>query len=382
MRLARLPLFAALVLAGFQFCSTHVSAQETDESLRLGVLVPTEGNFAILGQQIINGINVLKDNSGLAITEILEEPDTCDAEGGQDAASAFVEAGVDAVIGFLCMESLAAALPVLSASDIPSISLGVRSAIIAEDANRNDWKFFRLAPRDDDEAKMITRVISTDWLGKPLALVEDGTIYGRELTESVRILLEEMGISPIFVDNFRPSQDRQFGLVRRLERSGATHVFVGGDRQDAATIARDSAEADLDLLFLGGDALNAAEGDPPLANGFLAVTLPEPRFLPSATRAVKQFDDAGISISGYSIPSYAAGQILLAAKRAASVARAPLAEYMAGREFFTALGPIEFDDFGERKDNPFELMVWYDGTFVPTNLADELQTEGGGETTQ
>ncbi|WP_136656944.1 branched-chain amino acid ABC transporter substrate-binding protein [Nitratireductor sp. XY-223] len=382
MRLARLPLLSALFLVGFHSCLTAASAQETEDSLRLGVFVPTEGNFAILGEQIVNGINVLKDNSGVAIAEVLEEPDTCDTEGGEDAASAFAEAGVDAVVGFLCMESLAAALPILSASDIPSISLGVRSAIIAEDASRNDWLFYRLAPRDDDEAKMVTRVISTDWLGKPLALVEDGTIYGRELMESVRLMLEEIGISPIFVDNFRPTQDRQFGLVRRLQKSGATHVFIGGDRQDAATIARDSAEAGLGLVFLGGDALNAAEGDPALADGFLAVTLPEPRFLPSATRAVKQFDDAEISISGYAIPSYAAGQILLAAKRAAAVTQAPLGDYLTGREFFTALGPIEFDDFGERKDNPFELMVWHDGTFVPANLAEDVRSGINEETTQ
>ncbi|MDA4848212.1 branched-chain amino acid ABC transporter substrate-binding protein [Hoeflea poritis] len=382
MRLARLPLLAALFIAGFHSSVAGAIAEEADNSLRVGVFVPTEGNFAILGEQIINGIKVLKENSGLAIAEVLEEPDTCDVEGGQDAASAFAEAGVDAVIGFLCMESLAAALPILSASDIPSISLGVRSAIIAEDANRSDWLFYRLAPRDDDEAKMITRVISTDWLGKPLALVEDGTIYGRELMESVRLMLEEIGISPIFVDNFRPSQDRQFGLVRRLQKSGATHIFIGGDRQDAATIARDSAEAGLGLVFLGGDALNAAEGEPPLADGFLAVTLPEPRFLPSATRAVKQFDDAEISISGYSIPAYAAGQILLAAKRAAAATQAPLADYLTGREFFTALGSIQFDDFGERRDNPFELMVWHEGTFAPADLSSEVRSGNGEETTQ
>ena len=370
MKPARSSVLAAAVLAGIQFLPAASAAQDGDQGLRIGIMVPQEGNFSILGDQVVAGIEVLAANSGSAIAEVLTEPDSCEAAGGEDAASAFVEAGVDAVIGFLCMESLAAALPVLSASGIPAITLGVRSTIIAEDSNRNDWLFYRLAPRDDDEAKMVTRIISTDWIGKPLALIEDGTIYGRELMESVRLMLEEIGISPVFVDNFRPSQDKQFGLVRRLEKSGATHIFIGGDRQDAATIARDSAEANLGLTFLGGDALNAADGEPPLANGFLAITLPEPRFLQSAERAVSQFDEAETSISGYSIPAYASGQILLAAKQAADNASAPLSEFLTGREFFTAIGAIEFDEFGERKDNPFELMVWYNGTFMPANLSD------------
>ena len=375
MRLARYLVLAAVSLAGLFLAAVSASAQDGQDGVRLGVIVPKKGNFAILGEQVLAGIEVLAANSGAGFAEILEEPDSCDAAGGEDAASAFVEAQVDAVVGFLCMESLTAALPILSSSRIPAITLGVRSGIIGEDAQRNSWLFYRLSPRAADEAEMVTQIISNDWRGKPLALIEDGTIYGRELTESVRLQLEELGISPVFVDNYRPSQDKQFALVRRLEKSGASHVFIGGDRQDAATIARDSQAANLGLTFLGSDALNAAESEPPLADGFLAVTLPEPRFLASAERAVSQFDEAEISISGYSIPAYAAGQILLAAKRAANAETAPLSKFLTDKEFYTAIGTIEFDETGERKDNPFELMVWYDGTFMPADLENRAQSD-------
>ncbi len=372
MKPARKPLLTLLICAALCWqASPRAAAQATDEGLRIGVLAPEEGNYQILGNEVAAGVTIFASSVGGLVADILQEPDTCDAAGGADAASAFVEAGVDAVIGFLCMESLAAALPILSSSGIPAISLGVRSKIIAEDAARNDWLFYRLAPRADDEAQKITEAISSKWLGKPLALVEDGTIYGRELAESVRFLLEELGITPVFTDNYRPSQSKQFGLVRRLERAGATHVFIGGDRLDAAIIARDSREADLDLTFLGGDALNAADGDPTLINGFLAVTLPDPVTLNSARNALGQFENTGHSADGYALPAYAAGEILLDAKRASVAEGKTLAQALTGTRFDTVIGPIEFDGFGERKDNPFRLMVWRNGVFSPVDRSGE-----------
>jgi len=369
---SRTPLFILLICTLLNWSiAMPAGAQPTGEGLHIGVFAPTEGNFKILGDEIVGGVTIFASSAGGLVSDVLQEPDTCNAAGGGDAASAFVEAGVDAVIGFLCMESLAAALPILSSSGIPAISLGVRSEIIAEDSAKNNWLFYRMAPRADDEEKKIAEAISSKWLGRPLALIEDGTIYGRELSESVRLLLEEVGITPVFTDNYRPSQNKQFGLVRRLERAGASHVFIGGDRLDAAIIARDSKEADLNLTFMGGDALNAADSDPTLTNGFLAVTLPDPVLLNSARDALGQFENSGHSPDGYALPAYAAGQILLDAKRAAVAGNQSLAQALTGRLFETAVGPVEFDDFGERKDNPFRLMVWRNGRFSPVDRSNE-----------
>ncbi len=372
MRSTRKSFLALLLCAAMSWSiATPARAQAVDEGLRIGVLAPAEGTFQILGDQIVDGITIFASSAGGLVSDVVQEPDTCDAAGGTDAASAFVEAGVDAVVGFLCMESLMAALPILSDSGIPAITLGVRSSIVAEDAAKNGWLFYRLAPRADDEAKKITETIASKWVGKPLALVEDGTIYGRELAESVRLLLEEIGITPQFIDNYRPTQSKQFSLVRRLEKSGATHIFVGGDRQDAAIIGRDSREADLNLTFLGGDALNAADGDPTLPNGFLAVTVPDPMLLESSKNAQAQFENTGRSPEGYGLPAFSAGQILLDAKRASVAREIPLAQALRATPFDTAIGSIEFDDFGERKDNPFRLMVWRNGLFLPVDRSSE-----------
>ncbi len=141
---------------------------------------------------------------------------------GTDAAAAMIEAGVNVVVGFLCTESLAAALPLLSAEDIPVMTLTVRADIIAEEAGRLGWNFFRLAPRAGSEAEIAADAILRLWADKSFALIEDGAISGRELVEAIRVILENRGLKPNFVDNYRPGQATQPSLVRRLKAAGVS----------------------------------------------------------------------------------------------------------------------------------------------------------------
>ena len=96
------------------------------------------------------------------------------------------------------------------------------------------------------------------------AIVDDGTIYGRELAETFRAAAEQAALKPVFVDTFRPQLDNQIGLVGRLQKAGATHVFVGGDRDDIAIMGRDAAQLDAGIVFAGGETLRAPPGDVPL----------------------------------------------------------------------------------------------------------------------
>ncbi len=45
----------------------------------------------------------------------------------------------------------------------------------------------------------------------------------------------------MLVDTYRPQLENQIGLAGRLRRAGADAVFVGGERDDAAILARDAA---------------------------------------------------------------------------------------------------------------------------------------------
>jgi branched-chain amino acid transport system substrate-binding protein len=276
-----------------------------------------------------------------------------------------INAKVQVAVGFLCSETLEGALPKLKDAGIPVITVSVRARILMEDALKNGWPLFRLAPVDGAEAAKVVDIILRDWTADPIALIDDGTIHGRELVDAVRSALDERGLKPVFNDTYRPGQEQQIALVRRLKKTGATHVFVGGDRSDVAIIARDAQSEKIPLVVMGGDSMRAADQPVPLASGSLAVAIPNYESLPPATATVQAMRAAGIEPEGYVLPSAAAAAIASQAVEAAISVNKPLAAKLIGTTFQTVLGPVTFGQNHELADNPYRLQEWRGKAFAP-----------------
>jgi len=357
---------AILILTGLNLAAMTQAVPAAAAGLKIALVAPTQGPFALLGKQMLDGALFQAQDRGSEIVPINE---TCEASDGTALAKAVVAAGAEAVIGFLCTESLEAVLPALAESAIPAISLSVRSDILMEDALRKTWPFFRLVPSAKAESAKITDVILSRWKDEPLALIDDGTIHGRELVESVREALAGIGLTPVFNDTYRPAQEQQVALVRRLAKSGATHVFIGGDRSDTAIIARDARSESIALTLMGGEALSATDQPVPLENGVLAVTLPDYASLPEAGPVGDAMKAAGLVAEGYVLPAFAAVSVLEQAKDQAAKDNAGLLDGLAKGPYPTVLGPIRFDKEHELADNPYRLMQWQNGRFVPVPSA-------------
>ncbi len=340
-----------------------LTAESRAAGVTIGVVAPQEGTFASLGAQISAGAGFQIRQAGDTLVAVNE---TCQDNSGQAIADALIAAKVQIAIGFLCSETLEGALPKLKDANIPVITVSVRSRILMEDSLKNGWPLFRLGPQDSDEAARIIQIILQQWTASPIALVEDGTIHGRELTEAVRNALEENGLKPVFTDTYRPGQDQQVGLVRRLKRAGATKVFIGGDRNDVATIARDAEAENIQLDIVGGDAMRAANQPLALMDGVRAVAIPEYALLPAAAASAEALRAAGTEPEGYVLPAAAAALIADQAVQAAVAEGKPVAEKLIGTQFDTPIGPVTFTPAHELAQNPYRLLEWRGGAFVPS----------------
>lgn len=353
MRLA-LKFFIVTMLAGMAATATHADA------LRIGFAAPLNGPNALLGRQMQEGAALAATHSGV---ELIIADDECSADGGEAAARKLVRANATIIVGFLCLEAIEAALPILKDANIPVITPAVRANHLTDQRSRTLLPIWRLAPRADAEVEAVAKILSRKWRNSLFAIVDDGTLYGRELAESLRFAAETAGLEPILVDGFRPQMQNQTALIGRLARAGATHVFVGGERDDIAIMARDTQTLDHEFVFAGGEALRAV-GEIELTQDILMIGLPEwADLLNEGTREI--FTTAGIIPEGYVLPAYAAVEIALQAATHAQTTGNLLADSLNSMSFETVIGTLAFDAKGDLAQNPF-ILQRYDGErFLP-----------------
>ncbi|XUY25550.1 branched-chain amino acid ABC transporter substrate-binding protein [Agrobacterium sp. rho-8.1] len=339
----------------------------TASAATIGVVAPQSGPYEMLGVQIRQGVKIAAAKIGLDIMEIHE---SCEEGSGGAIADGLVAAKVSIVVGFLCTETLPDALPTLKNAAIPAITLSSRASGLMEDTLKRDWPLFRLAPSEDDESEAVIAAILRDWKAHSFGLIDDGTIYSRELVDKIRAKLEESGLKPTFTDTIRPAQEHQVALVRRLSRTGITHVFIGAERNDVAIIARDAAAENAPLTILSGDTMRAANTPVPMPAGVLALTLPDASTLPSAADAVKALRAANVEPEGYTLPAFAVTQIAAKLVGLTKSEGKPAPTLLVGTTFETALGPIVFNDRHELQTNPYRLQQWNGTAFVPVERAE------------
>lgn len=330
------------------------------QSPAIGVVAPLSGPTEILGRQVLLGAGKAAEQAGTAIETV---DDGCSAEGGATAAERLIAAKVRVVVGFLCVEAIEAALPALSEAGIPVITPGVRADGLTDRRARRGWLVWRTAPRADRERAAISSILVRRWAGELFAIVDDGTIYGRELAESFRLAAEQAGLKPVFTDTYRPQFGNQIGLAGRLRGAGATHVFAGGNRDDIGILARDAGVIGYEVTIAGGEALRAAPGEIDLAPGTLMIGLPEAADIAGA-EFIRAFEAEEAAAEGYVLDAYASMQIALAAVASADGGEKTVAEALETATFETEAGLIRFDARGDRTDNPYRLFRYDGSAFV------------------
>ena len=326
----------------------------------IGVAAPLSGPSALLGEQIRAGAEAAALASDVRL-EIADE--ACTSQGGKAAAEALVAAKVAIAAGFLCTEAIEAALPILKDAGIPVVATGVRTNSLTDRRKKTGWPVVRFAPRADDEVEAASAILGRAWREEHFAIVDDGTIYSRELAEGLRLSFEQSGLKPAFVDTLRPQLDNQIGLAGRLRKSGATHVFVAADRPDVAILGRDAAQIGYPVTIAGGEVLRAPADDVDLAPGTLMIGLPEWADVADPA-VVAGLRERKIEPEGYVLPAYASVEIAVQAAKTAATDGSDKLTALAGQEFSTIFGPVGFDEKGDRTDNPYRLYRYEGGAFI------------------
>ncbi|MEO1398551.1 MAG: ABC transporter substrate-binding protein, partial [Pseudomonadota bacterium] len=291
-----------LLFAGGSFAPVYT--QETG-TRKIGLSLPLTGRFAAVAKQVEFGAQAALQahNAGGSAAELVLFDDKCDAERALEAAKLYAAKNVSSIIGPLCYgfaKALAVALKEIAApisATPPTVfTLETRNPDLARARAVEELALASLSKPHDAEASAIVDLILPRIADRPFAILDDGSIYGRGLSDAVRLKAEQAGLKPVVTANFRPLQTSQRALLRRLSRSGVEALFVASAPEDIVTIATDMNTLNLSWPIATGETallLPFAEGASSLPDGVLAITQDVPQIMPSAVPTLPQTEEEG-----------------------------------------------------------------------------------------
>ncbi|MEM7464738.1 MAG: branched-chain amino acid ABC transporter substrate-binding protein [Pseudomonadota bacterium] len=361
--------FAAYIALAF---SLLISAQANAASYKIGISVPLSGNAANLARQFVAGARLaVRALASDDEVELVIADDGCDESLGELAGQDLADAQVSIVTGLLCNAAARAVAKEMQSTGIPIIAAGAQSNQLMRDAINEEWNLWRLSPGDDFAAKASFRLLSERWDGLPIGVIDDGTIYGRTMSDEFRALLEEAGRPAQFSDAIRPAQSTQAALIRRLRQSGVSAIFVVASAEDTALIWDSAKDLKEGFEMAGSETLALLpwlDIASTTADGLLAVMPPQPEELPAFKSLERQLKSSNIEPEAHVFQGYAAIEVAMAALRPTPE---QTSEALEQTVFRTVLGNVDFDEERRNRVNNYILQQWRDKKFVPVQAETE-----------
>jgi len=371
---------AMAVAAGLAMSGSAAWAAET---IKIGLMAPLTGSWASEGQGMKKIVELLAEQQnakggvqGRKIT-VVSEDDGGDPRTASLAAQRLTTQGVAAVIGTYGSAVTEASQAIYDEADIPQIANGSTAIRLTEKGFK---KFFRTAPRDDEQGRMAAQTIAK--LGfRKVAILHDSTSYAKGLADEANALLKkQQGTEVVFFDALTPGERDYNAILTKLKGANPEVVLFTGYYPEAGLLMRQKKAMGWSVPFIGGDATNNADlvkiAGKEAAAGFYFLSPPQPQDLdtPEAKAFLadyqKKYNELPPSIwavlagDGFRVAVAAIGG-------AKSTDGAKIAQYLHQdlKNFSGLSGPIAFDAKGDREGEVYRVYkVDADGNFVMQKL--------------
>ena len=349
------------------------------ETIKIGLMAPLTGSWASEGQAMKKIVELLAEQQnakggvlGKKI-EVVTEDDGGDPRTASLAAQRLTTQGVAAVVGTYGSSVTEASQTIYDEAGIPQIANGSTAIRLTEKGFK---RFFRTAPRDDEQGRMAAQTIQK--LGfKKVAILHDSTSYAKGLAQEANDLLKKnKSADVVFFDALTPSERDYNAILTKLKGANPDVVLFTGYYPEAGLLMRQKKDMNWKVAFIGGDATNnpdlvkiagkeAAQGfyflsppvpqdlDTPEAKAFLADYQKKYSELPASIWAVLAGDGFRVAIAGIAGAKSTDGN--------------KIAEYLHKdlKNFSGLSGPISFDAKGDRQGEVYRVyQVDAEGKFV------------------
>jgi branched-chain amino acid transport system substrate-binding protein len=354
-------------------------AEHARAEIPVGFSTPLTGPHAWVGEPHLAGTE-------LAIADlnaqggILGEPlalvlvdDGCNPELAPLAAEKLASEAVAAAFGATCSGAAIAASEVYGRAGILMIEAGATNPRLTEGSAGD---VFRVVGRDDRQGAMAGDYLADRWRDSSIAIVHDGSAFGRGLADEVKKRLNQRGISETLFAAYQPEALDYSDLLGRLRTAAIDVLYLGGYSPDAGLIIRQARDRDYGVQLVAGDSLSTGEFwlvAGAAGEGTLFTSFGDPTHAPGAAEVMQRLQGQLQQPNERAIYSYAAVQVWAqAVETAGTLEPEAIAAALHANQFDTLLGTIGFDAKGDVTGyEPFVWYIWRDGNYAPID-PDEL----------
>jgi branched-chain amino acid transport system substrate-binding protein len=307
--------------------------------------------------------------------QLITADDFCDPEQAVAAARKLVSDGVIFVVGHYCSGASIPASEIYEAAGVLQISPTSTNPMLTELGRAN---VFRVIRRDDAAGIVAGNYLADHWSDKKIAILHDGTTYGKGVAEEVKKSLNRRGLTEAIYQAYVPGQNNYGAEIDDLQAADIAVTFIGGYHTEIALMARAASDRGYPVQLIAGVSLMTEDFGliaGPGAEGTLFLDVADPRRNAEAAPVVERFRASGYEPEGYTLYAYGAVQVWAqAAEKAGSLELPAMIASLRQHQFDTVLGPIDFDDKGDLAVQNPVWWVWHaDGTYTP------LEQDGANE---
>lgn len=256
---------AGLALAPWAAGGLLTGCSNIPDSVKIGVAQPLSGPLSALGKDLLNGVQLAVNElnkanfsiEGKRVTlEVMSVDDKADAATGKAVAQQLVDAGVVAVVGHLNSGVSIETAPIYAAAGIAQIAISTNPKF----TQLGHETTFRMVANDNLQARAIGSFASSQFGEVRFAALDDGTPYGKGLTDGAVEQLKAEKREVVLRQSFDDKTVAFDELAAKI-KSEKVGVIVStlNDFQAVALIAALAKIDYTNVRLLGGDTVKTTD---------------------------------------------------------------------------------------------------------------------------
>ena len=256
---------AGLALAPWAAGGLLTGCSNIPDSIKIGVAQPLSGPLSALGKDLLNGVQLAVNElnkanfsiEGKRVTlEVMSVDDKADAATGKAVSQQLVDAGVVAVVGHLNSGVSIETAPIYAAAGIAQIAISTNPKF----TQLGHETTFRMVANDNMQARAIGSFASSQFGDVRFAALDDGTPYGKGLTDGAVEQLKAEKREVVLRQSFDDKTVAFDELAAKI-KSEKVGVIVStlNDFQAVALIAALAKIDYTNVRLLGGDTVKTTD---------------------------------------------------------------------------------------------------------------------------